>query len=441
MANNFKVQQEILEKLNIYELNSMQVQAMEAIEKNDKTILLSPTGTGKTLAFLLPLLDHLNPMLNEVQALIIVPSRELAIQIETVIRNMGSGYKANAIYGGRSIARDKIELKHTPAILIGTPGRLADHFEQARFTTQYIKTLVIDEFDISIEVGAGGELKFLMGYLANVNKRILTSATQGASIPAYLKMDGAKILKYLFEKPSTKLTVKMVISPSENKHNTLIDLLHYVEDSQGIVFCNTKERLEDLSRFLDKRSMQHACFYGDMEQHDRERALIKLRNGSVSVLLASDLAARGIDIPEMSYIVHYEIPSSLQEYTHRNGRTARVESKGTAYILKGEKEILPEFIKNAKHLSLPKSTDGSTKLKPPYWTTLFISGGRKDKISKSDIAGLFFKQGQLHKDQLGVIELKQDCAFVAVPIAVAEKLVNSLNNMRLKKKKVRISLV
>lgn len=437
MANNIKAQQEILEKLSIYELNPMQNTAIEAIEKNDKIILLSPTGTGKTLAFLLPLLERLDPKCEDVQALIIVPSRELAIQIETVIRDMGSGYKANAIYGGRSIAKDKIELKHTPAILIGTPGRLADHFEQERFTTKYIKTLVIDEFDISIEVGAGGEMKYIMGYLANVNKRVLTSATQGASIPAYLKMDGAKTLNYLTEKPSSKLTVKTVLSPSANKHNTLIDLLHHLGSEPGIVFCNKKERLEDLSRFLDKRKVAHTCFHGGMEQRDRERALIKLRNGSVSVLVASDLAARGIDIPEMSYIIHYEIPEAIQEYTHRNGRTARVNSKGTAYLIKGDKEIFPEFIEKSKIQTLSKASE----IKPPYWTTLFISGGRKDKISKGDIAGLFFKQGHINKDQLGMIELKQDCAFVAVPRAIADDLVDNLNNVRLKKKKVRVFLI
>lgn len=438
MANNIKAQQDILEKLSIYELNPMQEQALEAIEKSDKTILLSPTGTGKTLAFLLPLLERLDPDCEDVQALIIVPSRELAIQIETVIRNMGSGYKANAIYGGRSIAKDKIELKHIPAILIGTPGRLADHFEQARFTTKSIKTLVIDEFDISIEVGAAGEMKFIMGYLANVNKRILTSATQGASIPAYLKMDGAKTLNFLTEKPSSKLQVKTVISPSANKHNTLVDLLHHVGNEPGIVFCNKKERLEDLSRFLDKKKIAHTCFHGGMEQHDRERALIKLRNGSVSVLIASDLASRGIDIPEMSYIIHYEIPEAYQEYTHRNGRTARVNSKGTAYLIKGEREVLPEFIENSKIIRI---NNASGDIKPPFWTTLFISGGRKDKISKGDIAGLFFKQGHITKDQLGAIELKQDCAFVAVPVSIAEDLVAKLNNVRLKKKKVRVSVV
>ena len=437
MANNIKAQQEILEKLSIYELNPMQDAAIEAIDKNDKIILLSPTGTGKTLAFLLPLLERLDPELDAVQALIIVPSRELAIQIETVIRDMGSGYKANAIYGGRSIAKDKTELKHTPTILIGTPGRLADHFEQARFTTKHIRTLVIDEFDISIEVGAGGEMKFIMGYLANVNKRILTSATPGASIPAYLKMDGAKTLNYLSEKASPKLTVKTVLSPSVNKHNTLVDLLHHLGSAPGIVFCNKKERLEDLSRFLDKRKVAHTCFHGGMEQRDRERALIKLRNGSVSVLVASDLAARGIDIPEMGYIIHYEIPEAVQEYTHRNGRTARVNAKGTAYLIKGDKEVFPDFIGPSKIQTLSKAGD----IKPPYWTTLFISGGRKDKISKGDIAGLFFKQGQLNKDQLGVIELKQDCAFVAVPLTIAPALVDQLNNVRLKKKKVRVFLV
>ena len=202
MANRIKEQQDILDKLKIYSLNPMQEEALDVINNNANTILLSPTGTGKTLAFLLPLLEQLDPESTEMQALIIVPSRELAIQIEHVIRNMGSGYKANAIYGGRTIAKDKIELKHTPAILIGTPGRLSDHFEQARFTTQEIKTLVIDEYDISFEVGAGGDMRNIISHLPNITKRILTSATKGASIPGYFRMDNPKTLNYLKEKNS-----------------------------------------------------------------------------------------------------------------------------------------------------------------------------------------------------------------------------------------------
>jgi superfamily II DNA/RNA helicase len=151
-------------------------------------------------------------------------------------------------------------------------------------------------------------------------------------------------------------------------------------------------------------------------------------------LVATDLAARGIDIPEMNYIIHYELPRHEEEFIHRNGRTARVNATGTAYVLKWAKEALPEFIKQSKAVNISKKAPH----KPQFWETLFISGGRKDKISKGDIAGLFIKQGGLEKDQLGSIELKQDCAFVAVPLKLAETLVEKLNNSRLKKKKVRI---
>ena len=157
----------------------------------------------------------------------------------------------------------------------------------------------------------------------------------------------------------------------------------------------------------------------------------------MSVLIASDLASRGIDIPEMKYIIHYEMPEAIQEYTHRNGRTARVNSKGTAYLIKGDREVFPDFVGKSQTIRIKEGGD----IKPPFWITLFISGGRKDKISKGDIAGLFFKQGNITKDQLGVIELKQDCAFVAVPVSIADDLVGKLNNVRLKKKKVRVSVI
>ena len=420
MANSIKNQQDIL-----------------AIENNEKTILLSPTGTGKTLAFLLPLLGALDPDTKEVQALIIVPSRELAIQIETVIRNMGSGYKVNAIYGGRTIAKDKIELKHTPAILIGTPGRLADHFEQARFATKFIKTLVIDEFDISIEVGAGGEMKFIMSYLANVTKRILTSATQGVSVPEFVKLNNPVTVNYLSEKVPSKLAIKTVISPDKNKLKTLLSLLEFVGNEPGIIFCNFRDSISEVSSFLEQNKISHTCFSGGMEQKDRERALIKFRNGSSQVLLATDLAARGIDIPEMKHIIHYELPIHKEEFIHRNGRTARVNAKGTAYVLKWKDQLLPDFILDVKGIDISEKAP----YKPVYWQTLFISGGRKDKISKGDIAGLFFKQGELNKHELGTIELKQDCAFVAVPVVLANDLIQKLNNTRLKKKKVRVTIL
>ncbi len=436
MANTIRSQVEILKKLDIEQLNPMQEEAISVIKKTSNTIVLSPTGTGKTLAFSLPLIDILDSECKDVQALILVPSRELAIQIEQVFRNMGSGYKVNAVYGGRAASKDKIELQHAPAILIGTPGRVADHLRQERFSTEHIKTLILDEFDKSLEVGFEVEMKNIIQLLPNLSKRILTSATQGVPIPGFVKLDHPKTINYLKGKVS-KLTFKTVISPTKDKLNSLLEILNHIGDQPGIIFCNFKNNIQEVSTFLTRKSVNHGTFHGDMEQKERERSLIKFRNGTHQILLATDLAARGIDVPEMKFIIHYQLPYSEEEFTHRNGRTARVNEKGTAYILKWEEEMLRDFIPAME----PADVTTRVERKPPYWETLFVSGGRKDKISKGDIAGLFFKQGKLTKEQLGVIELKQDCAFVAVPVTIAEELVANLNNSRLKKKKIRIAII
>lgn len=432
-----KNQNDILSKLNIDALNPMQELALETISSSDNTILLSPTGTGKTLAFLLPvieLLDHNNP---EVQVLILVPSRELAIQIEQVLRDMGTGFKVNAIYGGRAMSKDKIELKHTPAILIGTPGRILDHFMADRFTKDHIKTLVLDEFDKSLEVGFEEQMIEILHELPNLKKRILTSATEGVKIPKFVGMENPKKINFLKKEIPSQLTISTVLAKEKDKLATLVQLLKYIGEEPGIVFCNYKDSIEKVSSYLYQDDILHECFSGGMEQRDRERALIKFRNGSSRILVATDLAARGIDITELKFIVHYELPHRIEEFTHRNGRTARVNELGTAYVLKWEKENLPEFIESSTPINIAKSKE----LGDPFWETLFISGGRKDKISKGDIAGLFFKQGELGRDQLGDIELKQDCAFVAVPKKKSNELINKLNNTRLKKKKVRITLL
>ncbi|MDO7173530.1 DEAD/DEAH box helicase [Mariniflexile sp. AS56] len=437
MANSIKNQEDILAKLNIEALNPMQEEAVSVIETTTNTIILSPTGTGKTLAFSLPLLNVLDPESDEVQALILVPSRELAIQIEQVIRSMGSGYKVNAVYGGRPMSKDKIEIKHNPAILIGTPGRILDHFTSDRFSKSSIKTLILDEFDKSLEDGFEEEMKAIIGHIPNVNKRILTSATQAVKVPGFVRLDKPYTINYLKEKTASKLTIKTVVSPDKNKLKTLLELLQHIGNEPGIIFCNLRDSIDEVSRFLTRNKVSHSCFSGGMEQKDRERSLIKFRNGTSQVLISTDLAARGIDIPEMGYIIHYELPKHEEEFIHRNGRTARVNAKGTAYILKWQKELLPEFIKNIKGINVSKKAP----VTPQMWETLFISGGRKDKISKGDIAGLFIKQGGIDNDQLGTIELKPDCAFVAVPYAMADALVEKLNNTRLKKKKVRVTIL
>lgn len=434
MSGTIKNQNDILEKLQIENLNEMQKETQEVIHSNSNVILLSPTGTGKTLAFLLPTIADLDPKESEIQMLILVPSRELAIQIEQVIREMGTGYKANAIYGGRAGAKDKIDLKHRPAILIGTPGRIADHFRRESFPVNSIKTLILDEFDKSLEIGFEAEMKEVVRRLPNIKKRILTSATQGVQIPEFVGLKNAKKIDYL-EEGVPQLTVKTVISAEKDKLKTLVDLICHLGNQPGIIFCNFKETIQYVSDYLAKNRIAHGCFYGGMEQKDRERALIKFRNGTYQLLIATDLAARGIDVPEIKFIIHYQLPPHAHEFTHRNGRTARMFNDGTAYVLKWEQENLPEFIK-------PDGIENLTKASLPsgsVWRTIFVSGGRKDKISKGDIAGFFIKQGKLENDELGNIELKQDCAFVAVKSSKVEQLIELTDNSKLKSKKIRVS--
>jgi superfamily II DNA/RNA helicase len=433
MLQPIKNQQNILEKLKIEQLNPMQEEALEVIQSNTDVVLLSPTGTGKTLAFLLPIIETLDPSCKEIQVLILVPSRELALQIEQVVREMGSGYKTNAIYGGRAGSKDKIDLKHRPAILIGTPGRIADRMRRNSFATEFIQTLVLDEFDKSLEIGFKDEMFEIIATLRNVKKRVLTSATNQIEIPSFVGLKNPVYIDYTNEGGS-QLQLKTILSPNKDKLETLAEALCHIGNQPGIIFCNFKDTIQRVSDYLTESGISHGCFYGGMEQMDRERALIKFRNGTHQLLIATDLAARGIDVPEIKFILHYQLPNRSQEFTHRNGRTARMKSDGTAYILKWKNESLPDFIptKEIEHLhqaALPT---------PSKWKTLFISGGRKDKISKGDVAGFLLKQGKLTNDELGIIEIKTDCVFVAVESTKIEQVISLVNNTKLKAKKVRV---
>jgi superfamily II DNA/RNA helicase len=436
MTSPIKKQTNILEKLSIEKHKSMQEEAQDVILSNPEIVLLSPTGTGKTLAFLLPIIAKLDINCPEVQVLIVVPSRELAIQIEQVIREMGTGYKANAVYGGRAGSKDKTEIKHRPAILIGTPGRIADHLRRENFSSEFVSTLVLDEFDKSLEIGFEVEMMEILALLPKVQKKILTSATQEVEIPKFVGLTNPVVIDYLHE-GNSQLKVKTVLSTSPDKLETLAELLCHLGNQPGIVFCNFKDTIQDVSDFLNYHNIGHGLFYGGMEQKDRERALIKFRNGTHQLIVATDLAARGIDVPEIKFIIHFQLPLRSHEFTHRNGRTARMFNDGTAYVIKGKNETLPDFVENAEIEEIQKAPIPS----PSIWKTLFVSGGRKDKISKGDIAGLFIKQGTLSNDQIGTIEIKTDCAFVAVHATEVNRLIKLIDNSRLKSKKVRVTVI
>lgn len=436
MTNSKKSHAEILAKLGIKKLNAMQEDTLAAASESETLLLLSPTGTGKTLAFLLPLLSRLDGKKQGVQALILVPSRELAIQIEQVIRNAGTGFKAIAAYGGQSFSKDKEALKNPPSILIGTAGRIADHIRRESFACGAIHTLVLDEFDKSLEVGFERDMKEIIAALPRVSFTMLTSATKDKALPAFVGVKNPTLVNYL-DVNESELRKKLHTSKSDDKRAALVELLCHTGNNNGIIFCNFKESVSKVSAYLKEQKISHGCFFGGMEQVDRERALIKFRNGTHQLIVATDLASRGLDIPELKFIIHYELPNRAEEFTHRNGRTARMGKDGTAFILKAPNERLPEFVGKIEELRLRSA-------KPPQasdWQTVFVSGGRKDKISKGDIAGLCFKQGKCGKNDVGIIELKNDCAFVAIKADKVKRLIKEVNNTKLKTKKVRVYLV
>ncbi|MES2375757.1 MAG: DEAD/DEAH box helicase [Bacteroidota bacterium] len=426
-----------LENLKITALNEMQNAAINADAKSD-LILLSPTGTGKTLGFLLPVLKSLHKDVNLVQVLILVPSRELALQIEQVFRTIASGFKVNCCYGGHSTKIEKNNLSQPPAVLIGTPGRIAHHLRRESFSTEAIHTLVLDEFDKSLEFGFQTDMTIIIRQLEHLGRRILTSATRMKEIPDFTGVTNPVQLDYLNNKSNTPdIKLKAVIAEAADRLDTLFSLICKIGNKATLVFCNHRDAVERISELLWNRGIIHDIFHGGMEQEDRERALLKFRNGSHRLLITTDLASRGLDIPEIEYIIHYQLPHNEEAFTHRNGRTARMHAKGTAYLILSEDERQdylkqkPEIEELPEKLSLPEITP---------WATLYIAAGKKDKINKVDIVGLLLKKGELPKDDLGLIEVLDNTSYAAVKRTQIEKVVDRLKGEKIKNKKVKIEI-
>lgn len=393
-------------------LNEMQQAVWEAGTSKDM-ILLSPTGSGKTLAFLLPLLSTLTDEEKKIQALIVAPSRELALQIEAVFRSLGTGYKVNCCYGGHPLRTEKKSLEHPPTVLIGTPGRIVDHIERGNINLDTVRTLILDEFDKSLELGFTAEMKEILSHLPNLRRRVLTSATAAVEIPAFTGLSAPVRLSFLSDTPQTKgLTVRIVKSPVKDKLETLYKLLGELKGESALVFCNLREAVERVSCYLTEQGVENEFFHGGMEQPERERALSHFRNGSATVFISTDLAARGLDIPEVKNVIHYHLPINEEGYIHRNGRTARMDAEGNAYMLLNEAETVPEYIsREPDEFFLPEV---AKKPVPPQWVTLTINRGKRDKLSKKDVVGFLFQKGGLEKDELGIVEIKESCAYAAV---------------------------
>ena len=431
--------QQSLRQNGIEQLNEMQLASMEAHRKADNIILYSATGTGKTFAYLLPLIERLQTDCDTVQAMIIVPARELAIQIETVFKSLHSGFKITCCYGGHSMTVERNNLQEHPAVLVGTPGRLAYHMRKGTVEGFRIPQIIIDEFDKSLEFGFLPDIEDIFRNLPKLRRRTFTSATELEEFPALCKFTDPTILNFTSKIKAVNLKIFTVTAIGNDKLDTLRKLLSSCSGERTLVFCNHREAVERVSELLGELQVHHARFHGGMEQYDREVSLVKFRNGSSNILITTDLASRGIDIPEIMNIVHYQLPVTADVHTHRNGRTARMHASGKAFYVLSEKGYLPDFIpgkfpeaKFAENIALPER---------PEWESLHIGLGKKDKVNKVDIAGFLYKQGGLEKDEVGQIDMFDFTAIAAVKRSKIDVLIRELKDERLKKKKIKLGIV
>lgn len=434
------LQEKALLNLGISELNPMQETALKTIAIKSETLLLSPTGSGKTLAFLLPLLELFDLNTTTIQCLIIVPSRELVLQIEQVWRKMGTGYKVSVCYGGHDARTEAKSLSTPPALLIGTPGRIADHAEKGRIALSEIKTLILDEFDKSLELGFQTEIEYIVNGLTGITKKVLVSATSSLAIPDFAKVTALTRLNFIAKQAESEsdLTMKLVVSDTADKMMTLFQLLCSIPSQPALIFCNHRDACERATTFLTEKGIVCGFYHGGMEQNERERALVLFRNGSINYLITTDLASRGLDIPEMNQVIHFQLPSHENEFTHRNGRTARMNAKGTAYLMLSKNEKLPEYM-SEKPVEQPLAAKNKLPERPLY-KTIYINGGKKDKLNKFDIVGTFLQKGKLAKEDLGLIEVQDFNAYVAVKSEKVPALLKNIQEEKIKGKKYKIGI-
>ena len=440
MINDNKNFGHYLQRLNISKLNEMQEQVIASAAENKQHVIVAPTGSGKTVAFLLPIVQLLDAKDKNVQAVILVPSRELALQIEDVAKKMQIGFKILACYGGHKREIEENSLVEAPAIIIGTAGRMADHIRRGNVNLSFTKVLVIDEYDKMLELGFLEEMAYILQHLKQVETRMLTSATTVNELPEFVGMTDPITLNFLEENAieADVMRIHSVFSDNPDKLEALKHLICYARDTSSIIFANHRDAVERISNYLKEEGIINVFYHGGMEQRDREVSLTKFRNGTSNILVTTDLASRGLDIDNIRNIIHYHLPLEESSFTHRNGRTARKGNTGNVYAIYGKGETLPKFIVDvAEKFELEENNSLPEK---PKWSTLFINAGKKDKISKGDIVGFLSQKGDLRQEELGLIEVKDHIAFAAVRKSKIGDTIENIKDEKLKGRSIKIAI-
>ena len=431
----------VSERLGIDTLNDLQRAALDLWKQPNfgDLVLYSPTGTGKTLAFALCLLYSLQPPMGKLQAVVMAPSRELVMQTADILRTLAHGYKVTPCYGGHAASDEKASLSVTPDIIVATPGRLLDHLQRGNIDLSGVRLLVLDEMDKSLELGFEDEMRRLLRQMPRLRRRILASATVLDVVPDYVRLHEPHVIDVLGRAgvPAERIDVWQVTADKKDKLDTLMRLLCSLDGAKTIVFVGFRESAERVCQYLRQHGIAAGLYHGALQQHERECAVAMLGNGSSRVLVATDLASRGLDIDKVEHIIHYHLPVNEQAYVHRNGRTARVDATGNAYIILADGEHLPDYITIDRQFSL----GSSGKFPEAPMATLYFQAGKKEKLSRGDIMGFIAKGGGIDPGAIGRIDVRDHYSLAAVPREQANRVLKTLQPLKIKGKKVRISLL
>lgn len=432
----------VASRLGIDHLNVMQEAAVSQ-GLPARMLLHAPTGTGKTLAFALPLLASLPAKGEAVRGVVIAPSRELVLQIFEVLRTLASPeYKVAALYGGHDVAAETASLNGRPDIIVATPGRLLDHLQRGHLDLHDASALVLDEYDKSLDLGFHDDMQSIVRRMGKVPALILTSATAAAGLPDFIDATGISTLDFSngadLPAASESVGVHRVFSASADKLDALCGLLRRIGAVRTLVFVNHRDAAERVYDRLRSLRFPAGLYHGGMEQQLRERALILFENGTTPVLVATDLASRGLDIAGVEAVVHYHMPATPESWTHRNGRTGRQGASGNIYVLVSDADKLAPFVvwNDDFDTGMPLTPVSQSEV-----TTLYFSAGRKDKISRGDIAGFLIQRGGLGREEVGKIDVRDHCAYAAVPAAKARAAIEACAPYKIKNQKVRISQI
>ncbi|UXI70501.1 ATP-dependent RNA helicase DbpA [Tahibacter amnicola] len=441
--------QQAVDALGFTTMTPVQAQSLPALTGGRDVIAQARTGSGKTVAFGLGLLSRLDSGASGVQAAVLCPTRELADQVAKEVRRLARflpNIKVSILCGGVPLRVQVESLAHAPHIVVGTPGRILEHLEKGSLDFSGLRMLVLDEADRMLDMGFEESMKAVIGYTPKERQTSLFSATFPESIRAlcgnYLR-DPVEVTVEVAHAADEIVQRFYEVEP-DRKLDTLAWLLGEHKPEAAIVFCNTRRDTQDVAAALDQRGFSVLALHGDLEQRDRDEVLVRFANRSCTVLVATDVAARGLDIQDLPVVITYDIASDADTHIHRVGRTGRAGQKGLALHLCTSREmqrakVIEERLGHALRWEVAKAAPGRLKngvLAP--MVTLVFDAGRKDKLRPGDILGALTGSAGLPGDAVGKIAIFDTRAYVAIQRNQADKALEQLRAGKIKGRSVRV---